>query len=138
MTTMAYHHGDKQIAIDSRTTSGSLINTDKATKLYKINKCILFLCGSLSDIEIFISEYPDIKTKVDCGGFLIENKIAYGINETDGKLNKYTLTYNDTDGSGYAYAIAAMDFGKSAKDAIKYAMTRDTHTGGKVRVFNVK
>jgi hypothetical protein len=138
MTTIAYHHGDKQIAIDSRTTSGGLINTDKAIKVYKFNNYILFMCGSLSDIEIFIGEYPDIKTNVDCGGFLIENKVAYGVYEKDGKLCKFTLTYNDADGSGYAFALAAMDFGCDARGAVKYAMTRDIYTGGRIKVIDVK
>ncbi len=96
------------------------------------------MCGSLSDIDTFINEYPNIKTEVDCGGFVIEGGCAYGVSEKDCKLVKYKLTYNDADGSGYAFALAAMDFGKSAKDAVKYAATRDTYTGGRVRVFDVR
>ena len=79
MTTMAYHHGDGQIAIDSRTSSGNLINTDKTSKVYKVGKCLILLAGSLADIDVFIAEYPDIKTNVDCSGYLIEDKVAYGV-----------------------------------------------------------
>lgn len=138
MTTIAYHHGDKQIAVDSRTSSGSLIDTDKAIKHYKINNCLLILAGSLADIDIFINEYPEIKSDINCSGFCIDNKLAYHIGVKDNRLKKSLSTYNDAEGSGYAFALAAMDFGKSAKEAVKYAMTRDNYTGGKVRVFDVK
>lgn len=36
-------------------------------------------------------------------------------------------------GSGAEFAIAAMDCGKSAVDAVKIASRRDPHTGGKIR-----
>lgn len=41
-------------------------------------------------------------------------------------------------GSGYQFAIAALDLGKTAKEAVNYAKTRDIYTGGRVRVFDVK
>jgi hypothetical protein len=46
--------------------------------------------------------------------------------------------FSRADGSGYKFALGAMDHGKSAKDAVKYAMTRDIYTGGKVKVIKVK
>ena len=56
----------------------------------------------------------------------------------DGLLKRYALTYNDADGSGYAFAISAMDFGCDARGAVKYASTRDNYTGGRIKVINVK
>jgi len=47
------------------------------------------------------------------------------------------LTYNYTLGSGERFATGAMDHGKSASQAVKYAMTRDSNTGGKVLVYNL-
>ncbi len=41
-------------------------------------------------------------------------------------------------GSGWQFAIAAMDFGKSAKQAIEYAMTRDNGTGGGVDCVRIR
>ena len=45
---------------------------------------------------------------------------------------------NESFGSGSSFALSAMDFGKSAKDSVKYAMTRDIYTGGKIKVIKVK
>ena len=47
------------------------------------------------------------------------------------------LKFNDYVGSGGYDALRALDFGKSAKEAIEYAATKDCNTGGKVRVFNL-
>ncbi|WP_210772140.1 hypothetical protein [Rhodanobacter lindaniclasticus] len=41
-------------------------------------------------------------------------------------------------GSGWQFAIAAMDFGKTAKQAIEYAMTRDNGTGGGVDFVRIR
>ncbi len=138
MTTIAYHHKDKQIAVDSRVSSGTFINTDNHKKVYKVGDCILFLSGGLSDIYTFISEFPEIRTAGSCAGFCIDNKLVYNISvDKEGRLHKSLVSYNDAEGSGYAFAIAAMDFGKSAKEAIKYTATRDNGTGGRIRVYNV-
>lgn len=138
MTTIVYDHKNKQIAIDSRTAAGTFICTDYAIKHYSVDDSLLFLAGSLSDIDIFIAEYPDIKTEVECTGYSVKDKTVFCISTKDGKLKKSTLTYNDSDGSGYAYAISAIDFGKTAKEAVEYAMIRDSSTGGKVHVYDIE
>lgn len=138
MTTIVYDHKNKQIAFDSRTSAGTHICTDNAKKHYNVGNSLLILAGQLSDIDVFISEYPDIKTTSGANGFCIEGNIAYDIAEKDGKLSKSKLHYNDSQGSGYAFAIAALDFGKTAKQAIEYAATRDSSTGGKVHVYDIK
>jgi hypothetical protein len=33
--------------------------------------------------------------------------------------------------------LAALDFGKTAKEAVEYAMTRDVYSGGKVHVYDI-
>ena len=38
-------------------------------------------------------------------------------------------------GSGMVWAMAAMDFGMSAREAVTYAATRDNQTGGTVDVY---
>ena len=43
------------------------------------------------------------------------------------------LSNPDAIGSGSAYAIAAMDMGASAEDAVRAAMKRDIYTGGTIR-----
>ena len=39
-------------------------------------------------------------------------------------------------GSGAEFAMSAMDFGMTAKEAVEYTMTRDIYTGGEVTVFD--
>jgi len=138
MTTIAFHHKDGQIAVDSRTISGNLINTDASNKIHKLNDLLIILSGMTCDFDIFVSEYPDIKTDVDCSGFLVEDKKTYHICVKNGNLKKSQINYNDAEGSGYAFAISAMDHGKSAKESVEYAMTRDNCTGGKIQVIDVK
>ena len=138
MTTIAYHHKDKQVAVDSRTTCNNVIITEEAIKIYDIGDKKFILCGEVQDIQEFIDLYPDINKKLNCWGVMIKNKEAYDIGTNqDGKFSKCKMNYNDAFGSGNEFAIAAMDFGKSAKEAIEYAMTRDNKTGGKVQVINL-
>ena len=40
-------------------------------------------------------------------------------------------------GSGWRWAAAAMDFGRCAEDAVRYAITRDIYTGGDVDLVEV-
>jgi ATP-dependent protease HslVU (ClpYQ) peptidase subunit len=41
-------------------------------------------------------------------------------------------------GSGQHFAIAAMDLGKSAEEAVAYAMTRDVYSGGEITVLTLE
>ncbi|MNJ79145.1 hypothetical protein D3C77_770710 [compost metagenome] len=43
----------------------------------------------------------------------------------------------DAIGSGAPYALAAMDMGASAEDAVRAAMKRDIYTGGKIRTLRI-
>ena len=138
MTTIVYDHKNKQIAFDSRTSAGTHICTDNAKKHFNVGDSLLILAGPLSDIDTFVEEYPSIKTESDASGFCVENNIVYDIAEKSGKLSKSRIHYSDSQGSGYAFAIAAIDNGKTAKEAIKYAMTRDNCTGGKVHVYDIE
>ncbi len=137
MTTLAYHHKDGHLAFDSRVSSGSHICTDRWAKAFYVGDSLMILAGSLSDIDIFRSEYPNIETELACSGYVIEKDGFYGVGVVSGVLKKFRVTFNDADGSGYAFAVAAMDFGKTAAEAVRYAMTRDTATGGAVTVINV-
>lgn len=140
MTTIAYHHGDKQIAVDSRATAGAEILTDKGNKTIKNNTGIWFFTGAVCDEEAFAKlKHNDHVDKIpDCCALLIKDGEAYYVMvDTDKYCCHQKLTYNCTFGSGREYAIAAMDHGKSAPEAVKYAMTRDCKTGGRVRTYNV-
>ena len=141
MTTIAYHHASKKIAIDSRVSSGGIIDTDAYNKTISNGSGIWFLAGALSDCKEF-SELEHGATSsrtLSCSALLIRDGCVYEVTTNDNKCcTMLEITFNATLGSGRNFALAAMDYGASAADAVKYAATRDMYSGGKVRVFNVK
>lgn len=137
MTTMAYHHESRTVAVDSRCTSGGLINTDNAKKVHQVDATTFVLAGRLSDIGVFVKEYPNVRSDISCSGFCIEGSDISAIVFSKGKLDKVELDFNEADGSGCDFALAAMDYGATAKEAVNYAKTRDAFTGGKVIVIKL-
>lgn len=142
MTTIAYHHGDGEIAIDSRAVSGGTISTEKKNKVVKNNLGTWFLCGSVCDIADFVKlKKNDILHKdleLTVAGLRITDDVVCWVFINDGIFCEEIIDYTMAIGSGGDFALAAMDHGKSAKEAVKYAMTRDVYTGGRVRVFKVR
>ena len=141
MTTIVYCHKTKQIAVDSRMTSqGGVIASDSTDKTTVNDAGIWFLSGKVSDHAdlVKLAHNEDAKLKPECGALLIKNGCVYLVEVNDGAICGHEkLTCNDSIGSGYQFALAALDFGKSAKEAVEYAITKDCYTGGKVRVFNL-
>ena len=142
MTTLAYHQKDGQIAVDSQSCIGGLISSDDYNKI-KINDYgIWVLCGAVCDIEDFMSlqKNDEFSRNVDLevGGLLIADEVVYYVFMNERIFCKEVVENNFTRGSGGDFALSALDFGKSAKEAVEYAMTRDIYTGGKVQVIDVK
>lgn len=141
MTTIAYHHKDKQIAVDSRITADGVICSDEFSKVIINELGTWVLCGRNDDYEIL----PTLKIgdnagrELNCSAMLVKNGgVVLATTEPDGRYSESPVTFNDAQGSGYRFALAALDMGKSAKEAVEYAMTRDIYTGGKVQVINVE
>lgn len=143
MTTIVYDHSTQQIAIDGRTRSGTLINTEDAVKWIKRDSQIWFLCGSVSDRERFIDYMnhgsPDApKWQIECSAFVVEGgKVYHCVICDEGDPCKSEIQYSDAMGSGGSFALAAIDFGKTAADAIKYAAKRDSGTGGRIAIYDI-
>jgi len=141
MTTIAYNHKEKKVAIDSRYTRGDIIDTDKGNKVRRNSRGVWVLAGNSGDFEqlMKLNHNDKVDVRPDCGGILISNGKAFSVDtDNDGFCIISELTENLTVGSGSNFALAAMDFGCSAKDAVIYAKSRDIYTGGMVRVFDVK
>lgn len=141
MTIIAYRDGI--IAYDSRTTSGNFIETDNCQKMTVYNNHMFFMCGCVPDEERFIDVWfggKEIKN-IDVTAFVLDDKnILYKATvDGDSGLWKYKLNISQCHaiGSGEKFAISAMDFGKSAKEAVKYAITRDSGCGGVIRVYKI-
>lgn len=141
MTTIAYHHKDKQVAVDSRVCSGNVISTDNYNKSIKNSSGTWFLCGCICDIEDFVNLKKNVSVdkslNLEVSGLRVSEDVVYYVFMNEGIFCEEVQNYDIALGSGRDFALAAMDHGKSAKEAIKYAMTRDNCTGGRIRVFNV-
>ena len=142
MTTIAYNHKDKQIAYDSRCTAADVIMTDALEKKFVIGDAIYFMSGSTCDFELFFSEFKHgVKPSVDldCYGICVINGVATfrAIDANTGLFFESKREYNFTIGTGSRFALAAMDLGKSAKEAVEYAATRDIYTGGEIKVYQL-
>jgi len=141
MTTIVYDHKNKQIACDSRTTMGSLIVLDDAIKYKVVDDVIWFICGKTGETDIFIDNFKplnDAPDNLDVYALRVEDKKVYLCTMGSGVFRECEMPCETSIGSGEDYALAALDFGRTAKEAIEYAMTRDNCTGGKVHVYDIE
>ena len=140
MTTIVYDHKNKQIACDSRTTMGTLIVLDDAIKYKTINGAVWFICGKTGEADIFIDNFKpldEVPENLDVHALRVEDKKVYLCTIGGGVFRECEMPCETSIGSGEDYALAALDFGRTAKEAIEYAMTRDNSTGGKVHVYDI-
>lgn len=141
MTTIAYHHDTKIIAVDSRVTMRGVVSSDKHNKIIQKDNATFVLCGSTCDFDEFMALQKGEKYKgeldLDASGIKIIEQTpyrdAYYVFMHDNVMCEEKIDRNMTLGSGSGFATAAMDFGKSAKEAVEYAITRDIYSGGEVR-----
>ena len=141
MTTIAYHHKSKIISCDSRMVNHGLIKSDSFNKTVKNEFGLQFFCGSASDIkDLCVLQHNDhINVIPDCSAFLIKDGNCFDvIVNKEGYCEYFQLGHNDSKGSGSELALAALDFGKTAKEAVEYAMTRDIYSGGKVHAYDIE
>lgn len=95
------------------------------------------LCGEAQDIflakEWFESDRKGEKPKLSehCSGLFWDAGTLYAF-EDKLTLMKVDRAVCYADGSGWKWAMAAMDHGKNAIEAVEYAGTKDCSTGGKV------
>ena len=142
MTTIAYNHKDKHIAVDSRVTAGTFIVCDEAIKFITNDIGLWFIAGSTSDYDEAVTYNHNDKVKnvdniPDTNCYVVKNGKCYAVYFDEGYCKHAELKYSAALGSGAGLAVAAMDHGKSAEMAVEYAMTRDSMTGGKVHHFEV-
>lgn len=141
MTTIAYD--GKAIAFDSRITCCDMIHHDEAVKVYQSDAGLMVLCGNWDESYRFASEFladDDAPEEVeDISGFCVDGSgSVFRVFVAEDKFRLRPARRSWADGSGMCWAIAAMDHGKSAAEAVRYAATRDTNTGGVIRQLNLK
>jgi hypothetical protein len=143
MTTIVYDHKNKQIACDSRLSKGgSTIISDSHIKHVNNDIGLWFFCGDICDIggliDCYGKEQEQQKVTFNASAFLIVGEDAFSVYMDDGYFCKTPLTHSDCKGSGELLALAALDHGNTAKQAVDYAMSRDMFTGGKVHVYDIE
>lgn len=143
MTTIAYDHKEKLLAIDGRLSADNKILQEDFQKWHKDDNDYWFFCGLNSDEQRMIDAFKsgDISDKnwdVEVSAFLVsDGEVYHCVIDDKGKPIKSLCTYNDALGTGADFALSAMDHGKTATDAVRYAMTRDMCSGGNITGFDV-
>lgn len=140
MTTIAYKDG--VIACDSRQTRGGAIVSDDVLKYEDVDGVRFFLTGSVCDERALIAAYFGTASTVpvECSGYVVDGGklMMIGHDDKTGIWRQELDPSNpDAIGSGSPYALAAMNMGASAEDAVRAAMKRDIYTGGKIRTVKI-
>lgn len=140
MTTIAYKDG--LFAYDSLITQDGTITDNNFDKRHVVNNVVFFITGAVSDFPLLIDAYfgKDVGNKVSCRAFVIDGDDLYECAVADDcgfwKM-KFRRENHRAIGSGCYFALAAMDLGCDALKAVKVAASRDTATGGKIRVYRI-
>lgn len=146
MTTIVYDHKKKQIACDSRSTIGGTIIDDCAIKYRSTDGKLWFIAGRPGDADTFINHYEPLTTankNMDVSAiFVVTSGACVGgaymaVKDSDDTYAECIIDHNYAQGSGDKWALSALDHGKTAKEAVEYAMTRDVYSGGKVHVYDI-
>lgn len=143
MTTIVFDANEKVIAFDSRMTRCGRICTDSGRKHIEREGVHFFFCGATADneavMEGYLSRVRLDQEDIGCACFAFDDGVLYSVHvDHCGQVKRSVLYFSDSIGSGEDFAIAALDFGKSAGDAVAYAATRDPNTGGPIHIFNLE
>jgi hypothetical protein len=149
MTTIVYKDG--VVAFDTRfTNANGVITTDKGKKFLRLilTKGVMVFSGALVDAKYFRDNlvHPTEPIKYESpyesvSGLLVFDNTLYSMMHHDNWLlfePMFNINHSGVHdcvrayGSGRDWALAAMDFGCSPREAVRYAMTRDVYTGGDV------
>ena len=141
MTTIAYD--GRYIAIDSRITCGNWISSDDFDKTTETDDWVLFWSGSLhakEEFELAFFNHGKVNEPSESSLYAFNKKTGklFDVGSTECVIFKTPITYKDAKGSGACHAITAMDFGKSAVDAVRAAIQRNNSTGGAIRCYDTK
>jgi ATP-dependent protease HslVU (ClpYQ) peptidase subunit len=140
MTTIVYSKEENVIVCDGRCLKGHSIMSDKSVKVYHKDGVTFVGAGSIADIRMLVETYPygfEGMTDLEACVFATYEGRVFECCIIEGDYNIVELDCSSTLGSGGQFALAALDFGFTAKQAIKYAMTRDCATGGKIQTVKV-
>ena len=139
MTTIVYDHKAKQIAVDGRATGDDIVQSDEYVKYLFTCGQAWFFCGVNADFYKLLDAFNGKEVeKCQANALLVIDKQVFKCGLDEQGFWKEKVSNNCSIGSGYRFGLAALDHGKSAKEAVEYAATRDIYTGGKITVFSVE
>jgi hypothetical protein len=145
LTTIAYKNGI--IAYDSLCVKGHTIIDPDFNKQAIRGQYHIFYCGTASDLELFFTAWnggprsEDVVPDLDAIVWDSEEKILYNssVDPEENLLWKIELDRNKhyAIGSGHLAALALMDHGMTAFEAVSAASKRDIFTGGTIKTFAI-
>lgn len=139
MTTIVYSHKLRTISYDSRVTAGGDIISDEHDKMVERDGKKYFIAGNNADIDIFLNEVGNnnqASEGIDVCALMVEgDDVSLVAISSDGRYKINKLQFNEGVGSGCCWALAALDFGKDTKEAVKYAAKKDSRTGGTINTY---
>lgn len=149
MTTIVWD--GKTLATDSRATHADIVESDSVKKLFKIkssrsNYLACAVCGDyVQGLKIIkwlkagmSDDFPEIDKDRTTSVICLREDKALDIYRSVDKGFPLPIKGLYTDGSGWELAMGAMDAGATAIEAVKIAIKRDIHSGGKVQSYTFK
>lgn len=141
MTTIAYKNGI--MACDGRATNqhGHIVDSGSQKIIRLKNGDLLGAAGDAADLHKLASFWNSTDSD-ERFPYIDATTAAILVSRKSGLItymNSSGPSSLDTDyhsiGSGSAFALSAMDLGKSAIEAVRFATTRDIFSGGKISHF---
>lgn len=142
MTTIVYDHKNKTVSYDSMVSEGTRILDLNYEKAIRKDEHIYICAGSTNQHDAFIEclisgDCPPVSFDCDILRININtHEVSYCFAE-EGDSVIVGVEYNYAIGCGGQHALNALDFGKSSKEAVEYAITKDNCTGGVVRTYDL-
>ena len=140
MTTVACD--GRSIAGDGMLTDDNIVCSLDAQKVRKLpDGRLVGFCGNAYNYEPFAAwleagaegEPPKVPDGIGCMVLYPDGHIV--------TYDEHGRPFNEKDkwaiGSGQRFALAAMDLGKNAEEAVVYAATRDVFTGGVITAISL-
>jgi hypothetical protein len=136
MTTIAWD--GTHLAADTQISDMSMI-AGYREKLIKVNNAWFGVVGSLSsgyEVLEWLRSGANAENKpmIEPGEFNGVLLDPTGLYEYESDLVKIDVVYTSAWGTGRPWAIAAMDYGATAEEAIRYTITKDIYTSGEIQV----
>ncbi len=139
MTTIAYNHKDKELAVDSQATSGDLATSITTKKIHRIDGAWVAFCGSLVVVEEFIwaldKDVANLGSLTDeiSGIVMYDTGSVYNVFINPlGRVVKLKINENFAAGSGRSIALGALYVGATATQAVKAAIRYDIYSSGRI------